>query len=69
MMWRLRKRGGIWLGSANQFMSLNTNAESTLMISTGSFEYNSTATPVLPLAVGPIKKMAEGSCFIDILSQ
>ena len=31
------------------------------MISTGSFSIRSTATPVLPLAVGPIKKIAGGS--------
>src|ERR1019366_6397393 len=42
-------------------MSRNTCAESTLMISTGKRAASSSATAVLPLAVGPINKIAGGN--------
>src|SRR5574340_335283 len=45
-------------------MSRYTSAESTLMSSTGRRCASSTATPVLPLAVGPMRKMARGRIFI-----
>jgi hypothetical protein len=45
-------------------MSRNTCAESTLMISTGKRSAISKASAVLPLAVGPISRMAGGSGFI-----
>src|SRR3989338_9121645 len=45
-------------------MSRYTSAESTLMSSTGSCCASSTATLVLPLAVGPIRKMAGGNGII-----
>ena len=35
------------------------------MISTGKVCASSTATPVLPLAVGPIRKIAGGNFFED----
>src|ERR1039458_1313000 len=45
-------------------MSRYTSAESTLMISTGKVCASSTATLVLPLSVGPMRKMAGGKVFI-----
>src|SRR5258708_16620190 len=38
-----------------------TSAESTLTISTGKCRASSSATPVLPLAVGPINRIAGGN--------
>jgi hypothetical protein len=49
-------------------MYLKTWAESTLTISTGKWRAISSATPLLPVAVGPIRKIAGGKAASDLSS-